>query len=207
MRGRHRIGICWLLLSQQIDTSAPQAGASERSRIGVLSGLFHQQIVSLEQEAICDASPPSSQAGATCQPDATRTPYPQAEILTTETHRLQRWLVFSGRLLTTAIKDPNSHSNSHYPKRREGQLSPPLVLVHFAQFMAPEVGLEPTTLRLTAECSAIELLRIVCKCRPPGGCSSFFIANAGGWVKERYPTHQLNEVLYVAYQPVESLQS
>jgi hypothetical protein len=26
-------------------------------------------------------------------------------------------------------------------------------------FMAPEVGLEPTTLRLTAECSAIELLR------------------------------------------------
>jgi hypothetical protein len=27
-------------------------------------------------------------------------------------------------------------------------------------FMAPEVGLEPTTLRLTAECSAIELLRI-----------------------------------------------
>jgi hypothetical protein len=26
--------------------------------------------------------------------------------------------------------------------------------------MAPEVGLEPTTLRLTAECSAIELLRI-----------------------------------------------
>jgi hypothetical protein len=28
-------------------------------------------------------------------------------------------------------------------------------------FMAPEVGLEPTTLRLTAECSAIELLRSV----------------------------------------------
>ena len=26
--------------------------------------------------------------------------------------------------------------------------------------LAPEVGLEPTTLRLTAECSAIELLRI-----------------------------------------------
>ena len=26
-------------------------------------------------------------------------------------------------------------------------------------FLAPEVGLEPTTLRLTAECSAIELLR------------------------------------------------
>ena len=28
-------------------------------------------------------------------------------------------------------------------------------------FMAPQVGLEPTTLRLTAECSAIELLRII----------------------------------------------
>ena len=27
------------------------------------------------------------------------------------------------------------------------------------QFLAPQVGLEPTTLRLTAECSAIELLR------------------------------------------------
>ena len=27
------------------------------------------------------------------------------------------------------------------------------------QEMAPQVGLEPTTLRLTAECSAIELLR------------------------------------------------
>ena len=27
------------------------------------------------------------------------------------------------------------------------------------RFMAPQVGLEPTTLRLTAECSAIELLR------------------------------------------------
>ena len=27
------------------------------------------------------------------------------------------------------------------------------------QIMAPQVGLEPTTLRLTAECSAIELLR------------------------------------------------
>ncbi len=29
------------------------------------------------------------------------------------------------------------------------------------QSMAPQVGLEPTTLRLTAECSAIELLRSV----------------------------------------------
>ena len=28
-----------------------------------------------------------------------------------------------------------------------------------SMFLAPQVGLEPTTLRLTAECSAIELLR------------------------------------------------
>ena len=32
--------------------------------------------------------------------------------------------------------------------------------------MAPEVGLEPTTLRLTAECSAIELLRIALQPQP-----------------------------------------
>jgi hypothetical protein len=31
--------------------------------------------------------------------------------------------------------------------------------------MAPQVGLEPTTLRLTAGCSAIELLRSVCAVR------------------------------------------
>ena len=30
-----------------------------------------------------------------------------------------------------------------------------------ASFMAPQVGLEPTTLRLTAECSTTELLRII----------------------------------------------
>ena len=32
-------------------------------------------------------------------------------------------------------------------------------LIDFKVFLAPQVGLEPTTLRLTAECSAIELLR------------------------------------------------
>ena len=32
-------------------------------------------------------------------------------------------------------------------------------LHHLQGFLAPQVGLEPTTLRLTAECSAIELLR------------------------------------------------
>ena len=34
--------------------------------------------------------------------------------------------------------------------------------------MAPEVGLEPTTLRLTAECSAIELLRIAWETQATG---------------------------------------
>ena len=34
-------------------------------------------------------------------------------------------------------------------------------IVDFIVFLAPQVGLEPTTLRLTAECSAIELLRSV----------------------------------------------
>ena len=36
--------------------------------------------------------------------------------------------------------------------------------------MAPQVGLEPTTLRLTAECSAIELLRSVVAAL---GCAAF----------------------------------
>jgi hypothetical protein len=35
------------------------------------------------------------------------------------------------------------------------------VVVSLRKFLAPQVGLEPTTLRLTAECSAIELLRSV----------------------------------------------
>ena len=34
-------------------------------------------------------------------------------------------------------------------------------IADFKVFLAPQVGLEPTTLRLTAECSAIELLRSV----------------------------------------------
>ena len=33
------------------------------------------------------------------------------------------------------------------------------------RLLTPQVGLEPTTLRLTAECSAIELLRIVMPAR------------------------------------------
>ena len=40
-------------------------------------------------------------------------------------------------------------------------------------FLAPQVGLEPTTLRLTAECSAIELLRNIHLFRTLFGISLF----------------------------------
>jgi hypothetical protein len=50
--------------------------------------------------------------------------------------------------------------------------------------MAPQVGLEPTTLRLTAECSAIELLRSVVRARAKralrGAARLFIIASRGG---------------------------
>ena len=41
--------------------------------------------------------------------------------------------------------------------------------------MAPQVGLEPTTLRLTAGCSAIELLRSVVAGAPGGALRNIFI--------------------------------
>jgi hypothetical protein len=50
--------------------------------------------------------------------------------------------------------------------------------------MAPEVGLEPTTLRLTAECSAIELLRSVLEREIPTRCAFIVIANPDMWVKD-----------------------
>ena len=50
--------------------------------------------------------------------------------------------------------------------------------------MAPEVGLEPTTLRLTAECSAIELLRITREsATQPGGCTPIVITKQQMLVK------------------------
>jgi hypothetical protein len=49
--------------------------------------------------------------------------------------------------------------------------------------LAPEVGLEPTTLRLTAECSAIELLRSVLGRETPTRCASTVITNADSGVK------------------------
>jgi hypothetical protein len=50
--------------------------------------------------------------------------------------------------------------------------------------MAPEVGLEPTTLRLTAECSAIELLRNTVPRLDTSPHNSLFITNLEGPVKE-----------------------
>ena len=53
----------------------------------------------------------------------------------------------------------NSHQNSHSPKIKMAADLAASHLIDFKVFLAPQVGLEPTTLRLTAECSAIELLR------------------------------------------------
>ena len=50
--------------------------------------------------------------------------------------------------------------------------------------LAPEVGLEPTTLRLTAECSAIELLRSVLGRENKTRCAKTFITNAEVRVKD-----------------------
>jgi excisionase family DNA binding protein len=53
----------------------------------------------------------------------------------------------------------------------------------FLQEMAPQVGLEPTTLRLTAECSAIELLRNNC------GCTAInLVLSRNGFYNKRDPT-------------------
>ncbi len=49
--------------------------------------------------------------------------------------------------------------------------------------MAPEVGLEPTTLRLTAECSAIELLRNIREMHDMAVGTQLVITNASGGVK------------------------
>ena len=70
-----------------------------------------------------------------------------------------------------SLNPPNSNGTYNQVGAEVLQLFPIAVLGPFAidfmevsqvvDFMAPEVGLEPTTLRLTAECSAIELLRSV----------------------------------------------
>ena len=59
--------------------------------------------------------------------------------------------------------------------------------------MAPEVGLEPTTLRLTAECSAIELLRSVLGRDSFSRCAKTVITKAERGVKEYKKTRLPNE--------------
>jgi hypothetical protein len=67
----------------------------------------------------------------------------------------QLWeILLSGHV--SVARDPNSHLTQNEGGHLSGG---PYNLSFLLVFMAPEVGLEPTTLRLTAECSAIELLR------------------------------------------------
>ena len=54
----------------------------------------------------------------------------------------------------------NSHQNSHSPKIKMAVDLAASHVIDFKVFLAPQVGLEPTTLRLTAECSAIFLVKI-----------------------------------------------
>jgi hypothetical protein len=56
----------------------------------------------------------------------------------------------------------NSHQNSHSNKIKMAANLAASHLIDSVLVLAPQVGLEPTTLRLTAECSAIELLRSEC---------------------------------------------
>jgi hypothetical protein len=66
-------------------------------------------------------------------------------------------------------------------------------------FMAPEVGLEPTTLRLTAECSAIELLRSVLERERLTRCA-FIVITKYRWRGQRpmHRRHQRRERRYDA---------
>ena len=62
-----------------------------------------------------------------------------------------------------------------------------LLPVALLQFVAPQVGLEPTTLRLTAECSAIELLR-----NKRLGREALFIADGYSTVNRSKLAHRHN---------------
>ena len=69
-------------------------------------------------------------------------------------------------------------------------------------FLAPEVGLEPTTLRLTAECSAIELLR---KMVPPPVAdtrASTVITNPCRRVKAGRNSSSLGKTAACLHQPI-----
>ena len=68
-------------------------------------------------------------------------------------------------------------------------------VVSMLSCLAPEVGLEPTTLRLTAECSAIELLRN--DHEVPGGDFSStrrFSYNKAAEMGQRHPRNGVSDV-------------
>ena len=64
-------------------------------------------------------------------------------------------------LFTLVVAHEKKGSGTHIGKILGYWPDWPLQAFDFKRSLAPQVGLEPTTLRLTAECSAIELLRSV----------------------------------------------
>src|ERR1035441_3847996 len=60
--------------------------------------------------------------------------------------------------------------------------------------LAPQVGFEPTTLRLTAECSTVELLRSKCASfhlnRPVLALSNHLIQQFRTWMGDHHFVHQ-----------------
>ena len=75
---------------------------------------------------------------------------------------------------------------------RRGRLHCKNTLLSFdkrAFLLAPQVGLEPTTLRLTAECSAIELLRNVAADKP------LLLLGSGGVLSSRAVSSQVLSAL------------
>jgi len=58
----------------------------------------------------------------------------------------------------------NSHQNSHSPKIKMAADLAASYLVDFKVFLAPQVGLEPTTLRLTVEFKQLASRALFCRC-------------------------------------------
>ena len=56
------------------------------------------------------------------------------------------------------MKQPDAKQAEMGQQQKAARNEQPFLIIA-KDFVAPQVGLEPTTLRLTAECSAIELLR------------------------------------------------
>ena len=76
--------------------------------------------------------------------------------------------------------------------------------------IAPRVGLEPTTTRLTAECSTIELSRIISSLYPQNRTPNLsplpmlsFLHSFSFWISPRpISTYQLNTLLYLHLKPI-----